>query len=99
MHNSFSLNMVSEPYNSLGILGLGFCHVVNSGDQSNDCASLQLYYSCCKASQEPQPPSEQPVAGKFFLQDFLATLRLVDTPLGLSKPELPAGEKSQTADP
>ena len=35
--------------------------MVNSNDPFNDCASLQSYYTCRKASREPQPPSEQPV--------------------------------------
>ena len=69
IQNIFSLNMVSKLKKSLGILGLGFRRVVNSGDPSNDCASLQSYYS-----REPQPLSEQPIAGKIFQRDFQATL-------------------------
>ena len=90
IQNSFSLNMILESYKSLGILGLGFHRVVNSDDPSNDCASLQLYYSCRKASQEPQPSSKQPVAEKIFRQPLL---RRVDTPPGSLEPKLPTDAK------
>ena len=45
--------------------------MVNSGDPSKNCASLQSYYSRRKASWEPQQQSKQPVAGKFFRQPLL----------------------------
>ena len=64
--------------------------MVNSGNPSNDCASLRSYYNHRKASQEPQPPSEQPTARNFFSEIFLQPqLRCVDTPLGSPKPILP----------
>ena len=74
IQNSFSLNMVSKSQKSLELLGLGFCHMVNSDDPPNYCASLQSYYSHCKASREPQATSEKPVAIKFSRPDFPTTL-------------------------
>ena len=44
--------------------------MVNSDDPSNDRVSLQSHYSRHKASQEPQPPSEQPATSNFFPARF-----------------------------
>ena len=57
---------------------------------SNDYVSLQSYYSRRKASQEPQPQSEQLTVEKNFRQPLLQHM---DTPLGSPKPELPTGAK------
>ena len=68
--------------------------MVNSSDPSNNCASLQSYYSRLKASRELQPSSEQPVTGRFFCEIFWQPLlQRVDTPPGLPEPKLLVGAK------
>ena len=80
--------MVSEPYKSLGTIGLGFRHVINSGDPSNNYVSFQSCYSRHKASQEPQPSLEHPTASNFFRRP---QLQHVDTPPRSLEPALPTG--------
>ena len=68
--------------------------MVNFDDPSNDCASLQSYYSHRTASREPQPPSEQSVTRKISAEIFRQPLLCrMDTPPGLLELKLLVGAK------